>query len=211
MNLVLLGAPGAGKGTQAEIISKKLGMKILSTGNLLREAVNEGTELGKQVESLMKTGALLPDELIISLVREKLASDECKNGVIFDGFPRTESQAKALDELTDIPMAMAFAVPDENIIERMSSRRTCPKCQKTYNLKVLPPKIAGKCDDCGTELYVRPDDDPEVVKKRLEVYHKETESIIDYYRKSCRLVAIDGTQHPDDVSKQALKALGAGL
>lgn len=207
MNLVLLGAPGSGKGTQAAIVEQKTGMYILSTGNLLREAVKSGTELGNRVKGVLDSGALAPDELVIELVAEKLKSPECSKGVIFDGFPRTVVQAKKLDELTKIDMAMVLSVPDENIVERMSLRRTCPDCQSTYHLTVLPPKVEGVCDKCGGKLYTRSDDDPEVVRNRLEVYHKKTEPIIDYYRSSDRVVTIDGTQAPEKVSADVLSAV----
>lgn len=207
MNLVLLGAPGSGKGTQAAIVEQKTGMYILSTGNLLREAVKSGTELGNRVKGVLDSGALAPDELVIELVAEKLKSPECSKGVIFDGFPRTVVQAKKLDELTKIDMAMVLSVPDENIVERMSLRRTCPDCQSTYHLTVLPPKVEGVCDKCGGKLYTRSDDDPEVVRNRLEVYHKKTEPIIDYYRSSDRVVTIDGTQVPEKVSADVLSAV----
>jgi adenylate kinase len=207
MNLVLLGAPGSGKGTQAAIVEQKTGMYILSTGNLLREAVKSGTELGNRVKGVLDSGALAPDELVIELVAEKLKSPECSKGVIFDGFPRTVVQAKKLDELTKIDMVMVLSVPDENIVERMSLRRTCPDCQSTYHLTVLPPKVEGVCDKCGGKLYTRSDDDPEVVRNRLEVYHKKTEPIIDYYRSSDRVVTIDGTQDPEKVSADVLSAV----
>ena len=207
MNLVLLGAPGSGKGTQAAIVEQKTGMYILSTGNLLREAVKSGTELGNRVKGVLDSGALAPDELVIELVAEKLKSPECSKGVIFDGFPRTVVQAEKLDELTKIDMVMVLSVPDENIVERMSLRRTCPDCQSTYHLTVLPPKVEGVCDKCGGKLYTRSDDDPEVVRNRLEVYHKKTEPIIDYYRSSDRVVTIDGTQDPAKVSADVLSAL----
>jgi adenylate kinase len=207
MNLVLLGAPGSGKGTQAAIVEQKTGMYILSTGNLLREAVKSGTELGNRVKGVLDSGALAPDELVIELVAEKLKSPECSKGVIFDGFPRTVVQAKKLDELTKIDMVMVLSVPDENIVERMSLRRTCPDCQSTYHLTVLPPKVEGVCDKCAGKLYTRSDDDPEVVRNRLEVYHKKTEPIIDYYRSSDRVVTIDGTQAPEKVSADVLSAV----
>ena len=211
MNLVLLGAPGAGKGTQAAVIKQKTGMYILSTGNLLREAVKAGTELGNRVKGLLDSGSLVPDELVIQLVDEKLKSSECANGVIFDGFPRTVKQAEKLDELTKIDKVLVFDVPDDAIVERMSLRRTCPDCQSTYHLKVLPTKIEGICDKCGGKLYTRSDDEPAVVRHRLDVYHEQTEPIINYYRASGRVVTVDGTQAPDKVSEDTLSAVEAIL
>lgn len=209
MNLVLLGAPGAGKGTQAEVIKNETGMYILSTGNLLREKAGEDTESGRQIASLLKTGALLSDETVIGLVEEKLRSDECSKGVVFDGFPRTERQAEILDGLADISMAIVLTVPDEEIIERMSLRRMCPACQSTYHLKFMPPKTEGKCDKCGAELIRRADDEPETVLKRLKVYHSQTEPVMEHYEKQNRLVKIDGTQDAGAVSRRILKLLEA--
>lgn len=207
MNLVLLGAPGAGKGTQAEVIKQKTGMYILSTGNLLREAVKEESEIGKRVKVILDEGHLAPDDLVIDLVSNKIKSPECANGVIFDGFPRTVIQAEKLDELVKIDEAIVIDVPDEDIIDRMSQRRTCPECQATYHLKVLPPKVEGICDKCGAKLYTRSDDEPSVVKERLEVFHQKTEPIINYYGKSGRVVRIDGTQAPEDVTKDILSVV----
>ena len=207
MNLVLLGAPGAGKGTQAAVITQKKGMYILSTGNLLREAVKEESELGKRVKVILDEGHLAPDELVIELVSKKLKSPECANGVIFDGFPRTVIQAEKLDELVKIDKALVIDVADEVIVDRMSQRRTCPECQATYHLTSLPPKVEGVCDKCGGKLYTRSDDDPAIVKERLEVYHKKTEPIINYYGKSDRVICIDGNRAPEDVTKDVLSAV----
>lgn len=211
MNLVLLGGPGAGKGTQAAIIKQKTGMYNLSTGNLLREAVKSGSELGQKVKGVLDSGALAPDELVIQITAEKMASPECANGVIFDGFPRTVVQAEKLDELAKIDKAIVLSVPDENIVKRMSLRRTCTECQSTYHLEFLPPKTEGVCDKCGGKLYTRSDDEESVVRNRLEVYHEQTEPIIDYYRASGRVVMIDGTQPPEKVTQDILAVVEAGL
>ncbi len=210
MNLVLLGAPGAGKGTQADIIRQKTGMYILSTGNLLREKARENTESGKKIAEILKTGALLSDETVIALVEEKLKSDECSKGVVFDGFPRTKRQAEILDDMVEITAAIALTVPDEDIIERMGQRRTCPACQSTYHLTHLPPQNDGICDKCDSELVIRDDDKPETVLARLKVYHEQTEPVMEHYARKNRLIEIDGTQEPAKVSEQVLSVIGGG-
>ena len=209
MNLVLLGAPGAGKGTQADIIKQKTGMYILSTGRLLREKARENTESGKKIAEILKTGALLSDETVIALVEEKLKSDECKKGVIFDGFPRTRRQAEILDELVEITAAIALEVKDEEIIERMGQRRICPTCQSSYHLKHLPPKRKGLCDKCDVTLVVREDDKPETVLARLKVYHEQTEPLMAHYATTSRFYEIDGTQEPSEISEEVLRILEA--
>ena len=171
MKMILLGAPGAGKGTQADFITTALQIPVISTGNLLREAIAQGTELGKAAQDYMSRGALVPDELIIGLVKEKLASPDCANGAILDGFPRTVPQAEALDEIVDLDVALYFDVPDAVIVDRMAGRRTCPKCNATYHIVNNPPATEGVCDKCGETLGIRRDDAPEVVLQRLQVYH----------------------------------------
>ena len=181
MKLILLGAPGAGKGTQAEYIKAALGVPVISTGNLLREAIAQGTPLGQQAKSYMDGGHLVPDELIIGLVKEKLHTPECEHGAIFDGFPRTVAQAETLDNMAGVDVALSIEVPDEAIVHRMAGRRTCPKCHATYHIEGNPPKVEGICDKCGTPLGIRHDDDPAVVLQRLEVYHAHTEPVKEHY------------------------------
>ena len=207
MNLVLMGAPGAGKGTQANIIMQSEGLCALSTGNLLREVAKEDSEKGREIKAILESGAFVSDEIVLDLLKRKLASPECAKGVIFDGYPRTVRQAEMLDELTRVDGVIVLDVPDEVIVDRMAQRRTCPKCQMTYHLTTLPPKQDGVCDKCGTELGIRSDDAPEVVLNRLHVYHEKTEPIISYYRASGREFVIDGTQAPDKVSSDVLSVV----
>ena len=204
MNLVLLGAPGAGKGTQANIIMQKEGLYALSTGNLLREVAKEDSEKGREIKAILESGAFVSDEIVLDLLKRKLASPECAKGVIFDGYPRTVRQAEMLDQLTRVDGVIVLDVPDEVIVDRMAQRRTCPKCNATYHVENNPPKVEGVCDKCGTELGIRSDDAPEVVLNRLHVYHEKTEPIISYYRASGREFVIDGTQAPDKVSSDVL-------
>lgn len=206
MNLVFLGPPGSGKGTQAARLAEKLGMVHLSTGDVLRDAVKNQTELGKKAEGYMKAGELVPDDLIVGLIEDKLKSGELSKGFILDGFPRTIPQAdslKAMLKENDVTLdkAMLLNVPDEAIVNRMSGRRFCPTCQATYNVNVASarPKEDGKCNNDGTELIIRNDDQEEVVLNRLGVYHEQTEPIIDFYRKESILVEINAVVAPDDV------------
>ena len=172
MNIIFFGAPGAGKGTQAEIVSKKLDIPTISTGNIIREAIKNGTEMGLSAKSYIDAGKLVPDEVVIGIIKDRLDKDDCKNGFILDGFPRTIPQAKALDEMgVKIDVVLNVEVSDEDIVKRMSGRRTCPKCGSTYHIEFNPTKTEGVCDNCGTELTVRKDDHPDVVKSRLDVYH----------------------------------------
>lgn len=211
MNLVLLGAPGAGKGTQAEKIQKALDIPILSTGNLLRQAIAAGTELGKKVESIIDGGNLVPDELVFGLVAERLREPDCARGVIFDGFPRTIHQAEALDKALKIDVVLNLEVPDEVILHRMSGRRTCPNCQASYHVADNPPKVEGVCDRCGTALTIRHDDQPETVKARLAVYHKQTEPIKEYYRAQGKLKTVQGQPKLADTVRLVSEALGVAL
>ena len=206
MKIVMLGAPGAGKGTQADKIAEKYTLPHISTGDIFRKNIKEGTELGKEAKSYMDAGKLVPDELTVRLLLDRVANDDCKNGYILDGFPRTIPQAEALDaELTKLGEKIDFAinvdVPDENIIGRMSGRRACPKCGATYHIRHLPPKKEGNCDSCGTELVIRDDDKPETVKNRLAVYHEQTQPLIEYFEKKGVLHTIDGTIDAQDVFK----------
>ncbi len=208
MNMILLGAPGAGKGTQAAFITAKLGIPSISTGNLLRKAMADGTELGKQAAAYMSAGRLVPDELVLGLVKERLAQPDCAKGVIFDGFPRNLDQAAALDELTHIDLALLLDVSDETIVERMSGRRFCPVCQATYHVVSAPPKTEGVCDKCGAKLTIRKDDDPAVVRDRLAVYHSQTEPIVKYYQDKGVLKTVDGQAGLEGTTALVAEAIG---
>ena len=207
MKMILLGAPGAGKGTQADFITTALQIPVISTGNLLREATAQGTELGKAAQDYMSRGALVPDELIIGLVKEKLASPDCANGAILDGFPRTVPQAEALDEIVDLDVALYFDVPDAVIVERMAGRRTCPKCSATYHVTNNPPATEGVCDKCGETLGIRRDDAPEVVQPRLQVYHDQTEPVMHHYAAKGKLVTVQGVGTVAEIRQRIADAL----
>lgn len=202
MKLILLGPPGAGKGTLAESLAGKLKLPILSTGNILRDAVANETELGKQAKAFMDAGKLVTDELIIALMDEKL--NKC-DGFILDGFPRTIAQAQALDKICDIDTAISLDIDDEIIIKRMTGRRTCPKCGMTYHLEHNPPKIKNICDKCGSELIIRSDDNEKVVIDRLDTYHKQTKPLKDYYSK--KLKSLDATLSIDVILNNALEMI----
>ena len=207
MNIILLGAPGAGKGTQAEIICEKLSIPTISTGNILRAAMKEGTEMGLKAKSFIEAGALVPDEVIIGIVKERLAADDCKNGFILDGVPRTIAQAKAIDEMgIKIHMALDIEVRDETIIERVGGRRVC-SCGASYHIKYKPSKVEGVCDACGAALTVRKDDEPQTVLDRLTTYHELTEPLKDFYREKGILVEIGGEGSVDETTALVLKAL----
>lgn len=207
MKLILLGAPGAGKGTQAEYIKAALGVPVISTGNLLREAIAQGTPLGQQAKTYMDGGHLVPDELIIGLVKEKLHTPECEHGAIFDGFPRTVAQAETLDNMAGVDVALSIEVPDEAIVHRMAGRRTCPKCHATYHIEGNPPKVEGICDKCGTPLGIRHDDDPAVVLQRLEVYHAQTEPVKEHYAALGKLRSVQGVGTVDEIRQRIFAAL----
>lgn len=207
MRLILLGAPGSGKGTQAERLSQATGLVHISSGDLFRQAAKEGTELGKLAKSYMEKGLLVPDEVTIRMILERI--DESSKGFILDGFPRTMEQAQALDiALAEVPIdkAIYIEVPQEELLRRLSERWICRQCETPYNLISSPPKVAGKCNLCGGELYQRPDDNKETVQKRLEVYFAQTTPLISYYRQRGKLVEIDGEKTIEEVSKQ-LQAL----
>ena len=207
MNIILLGAPGAGKGTQAEIICEKLSIPTISTGNILRAAMKEGTEMGLKAKSFIEAGALVPDEVIIGIVKERLAADDCKNGFILDGVPRTIAQAKAIDEMgIKIDMALDIEVRDETIIERVGGRRVC-SCGASYHIKYKPSKVEGICDACGAALTVRKDDEPQTVLDRLTTYHELTEPLKDFYREKGILVEIGGEGSVEETTQLVLKAL----
>ena len=213
MKIIMLGAPGAGKGTQAKQIAAKYQIPHISTGDIFRANIKNGTELGKKAKTYMDQGALVPDELTCDLVMDRIQQDDCKNGFVLDGFPRTIPQAEALTEaLAKIGEKMDYAinveVPDENIIHRMSGRRSCPKCGASYHIEFIPPKQEGICDACGAELIQREDDKPETVKNRLAVYHEQTQPLIEYYEKADALRTVDGTKDKDEVVGDIVAILG---
>ena len=208
MNLILLGAPGAGKGTLASYLIEKMGIPSISTGNILREAIKNDTPLGQQAKGFMDAGQLVPDELVINLLKERIAKRDCKSGFILDGFPRTIPQAEALDEVAQIDCALAIDVPYEMIEKRMTGRRVCLRCGATYHVEANPPRVEGICDICGDKLVVRSVDEPEVVKRRHETYRAQTEPLIGYYEAQGKLKTIDGTQGIVETEKLAVQALG---
>ena len=209
MNLVLMGPPGAGKGTQGEILSERLGVDTISTGVMLRSAIKEGTEVGKLAEQYINDGKLVPDAVIVSIVKERLSKPDCADGFILDGFPRTIAQAKALTESgVKIDKVLSLEVDDAKIVERLSSRRECSKCGAPYNVISNKPEVEGKCDKCGGELIQRADDNPETIKNRLDVYHEQTEPIKGYYEKLGLLVKAEGKNELEDTTRNVMKALG---
>jgi len=208
MNIILLGAPGAGKGTQAEIICDKLNIPTISTGAILRQAMKDGTEMGLKAKSYIESGALVPDDVIIGIVKDRLAEDDCKNGFILDGVPRTIAQAEAIDEMgIKIDMALDIEVSDETIIERVSGRRVC-SCGASYHIKYKPSKVEGICDRCGQPLTIRKDDEPETVLGRLNTYHTQTEPLKDYYKAKGLLVEVSGEGTVEETTALVLKAIG---
>jgi len=209
MNVILLGAPGAGKGTQAEIISAKLGIPTISTGNILREAVKNGTEIGLPAKSFMDGGKLVPDEVLVGIVKERVAQDDCKKGFILDGMPRTIPQAEALvAQDVKIDKVVSIEIADEVIENRMTGRRVCAACGASYHVVANPPKVEGVCDSCGGELAIRKDDAPETVKNRLQVFHNETEPLKAFYENMGILVEVKGDQPIENATKDILAALG---
>jgi adenylate kinase len=216
MYLVFLGAPGAGKGTQAAIISQKLGLAHIASGDLFRQAVDKGTKLGKLVKSYMDKGALVPDEVTIRLISERLNERDCKSGCVFDGFPRTTEQARALDRMLAsrgeaIDEAIYIEVSEKELLKRLSGRWICRKCQAPYHEVTSPPKVRNICDKCGGELYQRPDDTEETIKKRLKVYFAQTIPVLDYYRVKGNLFTVDGNLGIEEVSEKIINALGPEL
>lgn len=213
MKIIMLGAPGAGKGTQAKKIAEKYKIPHISTGDIFRANIKNGTELGNKAKTYMDQGLLVPDELVVDLVVDRVKQDDSVNGYVLDGFPRTIPQAEALDAALNaigetIDYAINVEVPDENIIRRMSGRRACVGCGATYHLVHIPPKTEGICDTCGNELILRDDDKPETVEKRLNVYHDQTQPLIDYYTNKNVLVEVDGTVDMADVFAAIVKILG---
>ena len=212
MNLILLGAPGAGKGTQAEMLAAKLQIPTISTGNMLREAIANVTELGKQAKQTMDEGRLVSDELILSIVKERTARPDCKNGFILDGVPRTLAQAKALDAMgIQLDHVVSLEIDDAVIEGRMTGRRVCPKCGASYHITANPPKKDNTCDLCEAELVIRKDDAPETVKSRLAVYHQSTEVLKDYYAAQNKLRLVEGNQSIEGAFQDILRALGENV
>ncbi len=210
MNLILLGAPGAGKGTQAELLVKKLSIPAISTGNMLREAIANGTALGKKAKEYMDEGNLVPDDLVLGIVAERVSRPDCARGFILDGVPRTLAQAEALEDRgVKIDHVISIEVDDSEIERRMTGRRVCAKCGASYHVSANPPKTEGVCDACGGELTIRKDDAPETVRKRLQVYHSTTEVLKDFYGKLGRLCIVNGSQSIEDANRDILKAIEA--
>lgn len=214
MKIIMLGAPGAGKGTQAKKIADKYQIPHISTGDIFRANIKEGTELGKKAKSYMDQGQLVPDELTLELIMDRFQNPDCKDGYVLDGFPRTIPQAEALTEALakkgeTIDYAINVEVPDENIINRMGGRRACLSCGSTYHIVYAPTKVEGICDRCGEKLVLRDDDKPETVKNRLNVYHNQTQPLIEYYTGQGKLAEVDGTQSMEDVFDAIVKILGA--
>ena len=214
MKIIMLGAPGAGKGTQAQMIAEKYNIPHISTGDIFRANIKNGTELGKKAKEFMDKGQLVPDELTVELLLDRVANDDCKNGYVLDGFPRTIPQADVLDtELTKLGDKVDYAinvdVPDENIVRRMSGRRACLKCGATYHIEHIKPQKDGICDKCGSELVQRDDDKPETVQNRLKVYHEQTQPLIDYYENKSILKTVDGTKDMQEVFSDIVSILNA--
>ena len=208
MKLILLGAPGAGKGTQAEILSRELCIPTISTGNILRAAMKNGTPVGRKAKEYVESGKLVPDDAIIGIVEERLAEPDCKNGYILDGMPRTIPQAEALEKVgIDIDVALSIEIADEEIITRMSGRRTCSECSTTFHVVANPPKVEGICDNCGGKLTIRKDDAPETVKARLDVYHAETEPLKAFYAQRGKLRSVDNQPTIEATTEAIRKAL----
>ena len=216
MYIIFLGAPGAGKGTQAATVAQKLNLVHIATGDLFRQAVERGTELGIKVKSYMEKGMLVPDEITIQMVLERLLAPDCESGVILDGFPRNLRQARALDsalaqQARAIDKVVYITVPEGELFQRLSGRWVCRHCQIPYHATDSPPKVRGKCDQCGGELYQRPDDTPQTVRERLRVYFAETTPLIDYYTQQGKLLEVNGTGEKAEVSKRIVSVLRGGL
>lgn len=210
MKLIFLGAPGAGKGTQAEAVCAHLNIPAISTGNMIREALKSGTEMGLKAKSYMDSGALVPDEVVIGIVKDRIAQPDCANGFVLDGFPRTIPQAEALDNMgVKIDRVIALEVSDDKIVKRMSGRRVCESCGASYHLLYNPPKVEEKCDKCGGTLVQRKDDLPETVKARLKVYHEQTEPLKDYYKRQGKLYTVNGQEDVADTTKLTLQTIEA--
>ena len=212
LKLIFLGAPGAGKGTQSDIVAEKYGIPTISTGVMIREAIKNNTEMGIQAKAYAENGKLVPDEVVIGIIGERLAKDDCQNGFILDGFPRTVPQAQALDDMgVEINCVVSIEVADDKIVERMSGRRSCPKCGATYHILYNPSKAGDNCDKCGEALTIRKDDAPEVVLDRLNVYHTQTEPLKDFYGKKGVLVLVQGQEKVEDTTKLTLEAIESSV
>lgn len=208
MRLILLGAPGAGKGTQAEIISEKYNIPTISTGNIIRAALKNGTEMGLKAKSYIDAGELVPDNVVIGIIKERLSEADCKEGYILDGFPRTIPQAVALDDMGFvIDAALSIEVADEEIVKRMSGRRVCEKCGASYHTEYKKPEVEGICNQCGGKLVIRKDDEPETVKNRLNVYHEQTEPLKDFYKSCGKLIIVEGQDKVEDTTRLVIDAL----
>ncbi len=208
MKIIFLGAPGAGKGTQAEKVSAHYNIPAISTGAIIREAIKTGTEMGLAAKSYTENGALVPDEVVIGIIKERLAKDDCRDGFILDGFPRTVPQAEALDKMgVEIDMVIGIEVEDETIVKRMSGRRVCANCGASYHVEFKPSKDGKTCDSCGTELTVRKDDSPEVVKSRLDIYHEQTEPLKAYYEKTGKLKTVIGQVEVADTTRLTFETI----
>ena len=208
MNLILLGAPGAGKGTQAAVISERLNIPQISTGNIIRAALKSGTEMGLKAKSFIDAGQLVPDEVVIGIIKERLVADDCKNGFILDGFPRTVAQAKALDEMgIKMDGVISIEVEDDAIIRRLGGRRLCSKCGSSYHVEYKPTAVEGKCDKCNGDLMIRSDDKPEVIKSRLDVYHDQTEPLKDFYAAKGVLKTVVGQEQIEDTTALTIAAI----
>ena len=208
MKLILLGAPGAGKGTQAEVISEKYNIPTISTGNIIRAALKNGTEMGLKAKAYTEQGKLVPDDVVIGIIRERLAESDCEGGFILDGFPRTIPQAEALDDMgITMDAALSIEVADSEIVKRMSGRRVCEKCGASYHTEYKKPAVEGKCNFCDGALVIRKDDEPETVKNRLNVYHEQTEPLKDYYKSCGKLLCVEGQDKVEDTTRLVLAAL----
>lgn len=209
MKLLLLGPPGAGKGTQAKLLMDEKNIPQISTGDILRAAVKYSTPLGIKAKEYMDKGALVPDDVVVGLIHERLKEDDVRDGYILDGFPRTIPQAEALSRITELDYVINLQVPDEDLIFRLSGRRTCEKCGEVFHVKFNRPKVEGVCDKCGGKLFQREDDNELIIRKRLEAYHKQTNPLVGYYQKNKKLLEIDGTKDPQDIFKSILKIINS--
>lgn len=210
MNIIIVGPPGAGKGTQAKKIAKEFNLVHISTGDILRDQMEQKTEIGLAINDLMNAGQYVSDDIIIPLLRDRLLEDDCKNGTVLDGYPRNIYQAERIDEtVSEITAVVDIEVDDEHIIARMSGRRSCPDCGKVYNILYYPPKKENICDDCGAELMTRPDDAPEIVKERLETYRERTNPVIEFFRQRGKVITVDGTQKIDDITRSIVASIKA--
>ena len=208
MKIIFLGAPGAGKGTQADRVSERLGIPTISTGAIIRSALKNGTKMGLEAKKFIEAGALVPDNVVIGIVKERLSESDCDKGYILDGFPRSVPQAIALEEMgVKLDKVVSYEISDEAIVERMSGRRVCSGCGRTYHIVHLPAKKGDECEDCGTKLSIRADDAPDVVRSRLEVYHSTTEPLKDYYHERGMLCTVDATDGVDEITKRTFEAL----